>query len=249
MISSSPTYTQVDCLNVDRVRPLIRGKTLAFHTVLRLVERQRCVERGMPRGVQPGQNTNRARPQFGEAERVAAQSAALERLRDTRDRTAFEELYVYFVPRLIVFFERRGLEPRRSQEITQDVMAKIWEKAPLFDARKSSAPTWIFTLARNQLIDVIRKEKRSEIDYTDPALTPHAPASPDQALQRKERELALQNAIASLPEDQAVVLTGIYVDGMKQADLAEKLGIPLNTIKSRLRLALDKVRTSMEVSQ
>ena len=131
----------------------------------------------------------------------------------------------------------------------QDVMAKIWEKAPLFDASKASAPTWIFTLARNQLIDVIRKEKRSEIDYTDPALKPHEPASPDQALQSKERELALQKAIASLPEDQAVVLTGIYIDGMKQAALADKLGIPLNTIKSRLRLALNEIRTSMEVGQ
>ncbi|MEL6416213.1 MAG: sigma-70 family RNA polymerase sigma factor [Pseudomonadota bacterium] len=203
----------------------------------------------MPRGVQPSRDSSRDRRQLGDADKTAAHSAALERLRDTQDRLAFEELYVYFAPRLIVFFERRGLEPRRSQEIMQDVMAKIWEKAPLFDASKASAPTWIFTLARNQLIDVIRKEKRSEIDYTDPALKPHEPASPDQALQSKERELALQKAIASLPEDQAVVLTGIYIDGMKQAALADKLGIPLNTIKSRLRLALNKIRTSMEVGQ
>jgi len=249
MISSSPRYAQVDYPSIALFPPKNGGKTLAFKTNLRLVELQRCVERGMPQGVRSGQNSNRGRLQFGDAERTAAQSAALERLRDTQDRLAFEELYVYFAPRLIVFFERRGLESRRSQEIMQDVMAKIWEKAPLFDARKSSAPTWIFTLARNQLIDVIRKEKRSEIDYTDPALTPHEPASPDQALQRKERELALQNAIASLPEDQAIVLTAIYVDGMKQAALADKLGVPLNTIKSRLRLALKKIRASMEVSQ
>lgn len=248
MISFSPIYTQFDYPSVGLFHPVIRGKTLAFEPKLRLVELQRCVERGMPRGIQPGQNSSRNRLQLGDADRIAAHSAALERLRDTRDRMAFEELYVYFAPRLVVFFERRGLEPRRSQEIMQDVMAKIWEKAPLFDARKSSAPTWIFTLARNQLIDVIRKEKRSEIDYTDPALKPHEPASPDQALQTKEREVALQKAIASLPNDQAVILTGIYVDGMKQAALADKLGIPLNTVKSRLRLALSKIRTSMEVS-
>lgn len=249
MISSSPIYAQVDYPGIALHHPVNGGKVLAFKTNLRLVLLQRCVERGMPRGVQPSRVSNRDRLQLGDADKAAAHSAALERLRDTQDRLAFEELYVYFAPRLIVFFKRRGLEPRRSQEIMQDVMAKIWEKAPLFDASKASAPTWIFTLARNQLIDVIRKEKRSEIDYTDPALKPHEPASPDQALQSKERELALQKAIASLPEEQAVVLTGIYIDGMKQAALADKLGVPLNTIKSRLRLALKKIRTSMEVSQ
>ena len=249
MISSSPIYAEVDYPGIALFHLVNGGKTLALKTNLRLVELQRCVERGMPRGVQSSHNSNPDRLKIGDAERVAAQAAALERLRDTQDRMAFEELYVYFAPRLIVFFERRGLESRRSQEIMQDVMAKIWEKAPLFDASKASAPTWIFTLARNQLIDVIRKEKRSEIDYTDPALKPHEPASPDQALQSKERELALQKAIASLPEDQAVVLTGIYIDGMKQAALADKLGIPLNTIKSRLRLALNEIRTSMEVGQ
>ena len=203
----------------------------------------------MPSGVLPNQVSNRKRLSPADAERLSAQTTALERLGNHRDRSAFEELYVYFAPRLVVFFERRGLDRRRSQETMQDVMAILWEKAPLFDPGRSSASTWIFTLARNRLIDVIRKDERSKIDYTDPALKPDAPASPDQVLQEKDRALALQEAIFALPTDQAVVLTGIYMDGLKQTELAARLGIPLNTLKSRLRLALNKIRASMEISQ
>lgn len=203
----------------------------------------------MPSGFQPSQLSDNERPRKRQPDRAAAQSAALKRLRDSRDRTAFEELYIYFAPRLVVFFERRGLDSRRSQEAMQDVMAKIWEKAALFDSRKSGASTWIFTLARNRLIDVIRKDKRSIIDFTDPSLAPDQPTSPDQALQEKDRALALQRAISELPADQATVLKGMYIDGLKQSELAEKLGVPLNTVKSRLRLALSKMRASLEVSQ
>lgn len=203
----------------------------------------------MPSGFQPSQVSDKGRPRKPHADIAAAQSAALERLRDSRDRTAFEELYIYFAPRLVVFFERRGLDSRRSQETMQDVMAKIWEKAALFDSRKSGASTWVFTLARNQLIDLIRKDKRSIIDFTDPSLAPDQPTSPDQALQEKDRALALQRAISELPADQAAVLKGMYIDGLKQLELAEKLGVPLNTVKSRLRLALSKMRASLEVSQ
>ncbi len=245
----SPHILLAELPETGGVRRNIQGKILAFDRFLRLAAPQCCVERGMPSGVQPERGAGRKHLPQVDADRLAAQSIALERLGDHRDRTAFEELYVYFAPRLVAFFERRGLDRRRSQETMQDVMAKIWEKAPLFDPNKASASTWIYTLARNRLIDLIRKDERSKIDYTDPALRPDEPASPDQMLQEKDRALALQAAISALPADQAAVLTGIYMDGLKQADLADRLGIPLNTLKSRLRLALSKIRTSMETNQ
>lgn len=227
----------------------IGTKTLAPGWILRLMVDDNRMERGMPSGLRSDQDLDRKRFTRPAADQTAAHSAALERLRDNGDKAAFEELYVYFAPRLIVFFERRGLDRRRSQEIMQDVMTKIWEKAPLFDSSKASAPTWIFTLARNHLIDVVRKDKRSRIDLTDPALAPSVPVSPDQSLQEKDRSAALRRAILALPADQAAVLTGIYIDGLKQSDVAQRLGIPLNTVKSRLRLAISKIRTSLEASQ
>jgi|GEM_PF-353141 len=248
MIFYSPSFLPAESLQTGGVRWNIHGKILAFEQFLRLVAAQFCVERGMPSGVQGERDLGRKRLLQVDADRLAAQSIALERLGEYGDRTAFEELYVHFAPRLVAFFERRGLDRRRSQETMQDVMAKIWEKAPLFDPNKASASTWIYTLARNRLIDLIRKDERSKIDYTDPALRPDEPASPDQMLQEKDRALALQAAIFALPADQAAVLTGIYMDGLKQTDLADQLGIPLNTLKSRLRLALSKIRASMETT-
>lgn len=174
------------------------------------------------------------------------QSAALNRLKETRDEAAYEDLYRYYAPRLRSFMRRRGLEERQSHELAQDVMGRVWEKTDLYDPLKASASTWIFSLARNMLIDAVRKRRRAEVDMTDPMLVPDSPPAPDAGLTARDRTSALRSAIATLPEDQATVLTRIYLDGMRQIDVAEQLNIPLNTVKSRVRLAIGKLRASME---
>lgn len=125
-------------------------------------------------------------------------------------------------------------------------MTRVWLKASQFDERKASASTWIYTIARNQFIDFTRERKRAEVDLSDPMLVGAEEPMPDSGLDKAERSEMLKAAIETLPPEQAAVLRLVYLGGLKQQDVAEQLSIPLNTVKSRLRLALEKLRRLME---
>jgi len=164
----------------------------------------------------------------------------------SRCERSYNLLYEYYAPRICAYLRQKGAPHRISQEIMQDVMARVWEKANQFDPQNANASTWIFTIARNRYIDIVRKERRSVVDMNDPLLVEHEPAGADEGVARQDEQRVLVKAIGELPAAQSEILTLVYLKGMKQLDAAQQLGVPLNTVKSRLRLALQKLRSVME---
>ena len=160
-----------------------------------------------------------------------------------KDTSAFEELFNHFAPRVKAFLMKSGADPQLAEEYSQEVMATVWRKAHLFDPSRASASTWIFTIARNKKIDAIRKQKRPEPEQ----LYPDQDYEPDQEsvveLQQETERLTL--ALGELPEKQRVLVEKAYLGELSHSEIAEITGLPLGTIKSRIRLALEKLRHSM----
>ncbi|MDU8942649.1 sigma-70 family RNA polymerase sigma factor [Ovoidimarina sediminis] len=170
--------------------------------------------------------------------------AVMRRIRDDRDQEAFADLFRYYAPRVKAYLMRGGANESLAEECMQEAMATVWRKVELFDPSRASVTTWIFTIARNRRIDVIRKERRPE-----PEDLPWGPeAEPDQedvvALQQESERLA--EALGSLPEKQRLLIEQAYFGDLSHSEIAAKTGLPLGTIKSRIRLALDRLRHAMK---
>ena len=159
-----------------------------------------------------------------------------------RDRGAFALVFRHFAPRLRAFMMRGGCDRGDAEEIVQDVMVTVWRRAETFDPRQASASTWIFTIARNRRIDRLRRERRPELDPNDPALVPDSPRAADQSLALAQDTRRLESAIATLPQEQREILERAYYDEKPHSVIAEETGLPLGTVKSRLRLALGRLR-------
>lgn len=165
-------------------------------------------------------------------------------VRDEKDRSAFAELFAYFAPRVKSFLMKSGASPDLAEECTQEVMATLWNKAHMFDPTKASVSTWIFTIARNRKIDLLRKQRRPEPEE----LTWGPEAEPDQTdvigLQQETEQLG--KAIAALPPEQRKLIERAYFGDLTHSEIAAETGLPLGTIKSRIRLALDRLRHAMK---
>jgi RNA polymerase sigma-70 factor (ECF subfamily) len=164
-----------------------------------------------------------------------------------RDRAAFAQLFDYFVPRLQSHLIRLGTDSAQAEEITQDVMVTLWHKAHLFDSQKSALGTWLFRLARNRRIDRLR---RNRIDFVDPAdgfddIVADTPDA-DEMIDLGKQEDKIRLALADLPEEQLVLVRLAFFDGLSHSEIAEKTGLPLGTVKSRIRLAFTRLRRGME---
>lgn len=185
-------------------------------------------------------------PAAARLQRTDRLSRQLTWVRDRQCEASFRVLYEFYAPRICAFLRQKGVDDRISQEIMQEAMTRVWLKANLFDDRKANASTWIYTIVRNLHIDIVRKTKRAEIDINDPLLVGKAEPAPDSGLENVDRNKMLMAEIARLPAEQSQVLRLVYLGGMKQQAVAEQLSIPLNTVKSRLRIALNKLRGQME---
>ena len=171
-------------------------------------------------------------------------SIVIAKVRDGRDKAAFKALFEHFAPRVKAFLMRSGSDASLAEECTQEVMATLWNKAHLFDPSRASATTWIFTIARNRKIDAIRKLRRPEPE--DLAWGPeNEPDQADALALQQETEL-LGEAIASLPAKQKELIEKAYFGDLTHSEIAAETGLPLGTIKSRIRLALDRLRHSMK---
>ena len=172
---------------------------------------------------------------------------AMHRVRDHRDKQAFSELFRHFAPRIKGFLIQSGADPAMAEECAQDVMTTLWRKADQFDASRASVSTWIFAIARNRRIDLLRKQKRPE-----PEELPWGPEpEPEQAdvIALQQDSALLTEAIAALPAPQRELIEKAYFGDLTQAEIARITGLPLGTIKSRLRLALDRLRHAMKRHQ
>ena len=170
----------------------------------------------------------------------------IERIARVADREAFAELFRRFAPRIKSYLKRLGCETGQAEELTQETMVMVWRRAAMFDRRRASASTWLFTIARNKRIDALRRERRAEIDPTDPALVPDSTPSAEEPLLLRQRAGRLAAALAELPREQAELIHLAYFDEHSQSAIAEARRLPLGTVKSRLRLALSRLRRSLE---
>ena len=163
-----------------------------------------------------------------------------------QDRQAFAEVFSYYGPRVKGYMLRLGAGDALGEELAQEVMITVWRKAHLFDRTQASVSTWIFRIARNKRIDVARRLNRPELDPEDPALLPEAPPSADDALSALEQEERARVVLAELPSEQLSLLQQAFYEGLSHREIAERNGLPLGTVKSRIRLAFTKMRARLE---
>jgi RNA polymerase sigma factor (sigma-70 family) len=162
------------------------------------------------------------------------------RVRDAQDKAAFAALFRHFAPRVKAFLMKSGAGAALAEECAQDVMAVLWQKAHLFDPARASVATWVFTIARNKRIDALRKARRAEPEELDWGPEPE----PDQAevMEAQQETEKLGRALAGLPAKQRALIERAFYGELSHSEIAAETGLPLGTIKSRIRLALDKLR-------
>jgi RNA polymerase sigma-70 factor (ECF subfamily) len=169
----------------------------------------------------------------------------LGRVAELRDRAAFAQLFGHFAPRLKGYLVRLGCEAGTAEELVQDVMLTVWRRAESFDAAQAGVSTWIYTIARNRRIDRLRSESHPTIDPDDPLLVPDEAENAEQGIETAEREHSLRCAIGRLPKEQAELLHMAFFEDRPHSGIAAATQLPLGTVKSRIRLALARLRREL----
>lgn len=172
-------------------------------------------------------------------------TALMCRVRD-RDRSAFEELFAHFGPRVKSLMLKSGAEHALAEDLVQDVFMAVWRKADYFVPERGSVSAWIFSIARNARIDRLRRhssrpyEDISEMDLVAPG------ADAEQELAASQRADRVAEAMTELPEEQRRIIEMAYMQDMAQTEIAQRLSLPLGTVKSRMRLAYAKMKQRLE---
>ena len=162
------------------------------------------------------------------------------------DRAAFQRLYRHFAPRLKTFLMRPGLSAGMAEEVVQETMLSVWRKAHYFDPERAGAATWIFTIARNLRIDALRRTKGSAAYELDPSDEPDMPPSGETTMIETERDRKVREALTHLSEDQQAVVRLSFFSDKPHVEIARELDIPLGTVKSRVRLAMQRLRALLD---
>ena len=166
-----------------------------------------------------------------------------------QDRAAFSELFEHFAPRVKAFMRRSGISDGAAEELAQETLITIWRKAALFVPASTGAPAWIFTIARNLRIDALRRERRSASNNTsdiDSEFLLDEGRHADAIVAATQADSRVRAALADLSEEQRRVVELSFYQEMAHAEIASELEIPLGTVKSRLRLAMKKLRGLLE---
>jgi RNA polymerase sigma-70 factor (ECF subfamily) len=161
------------------------------------------------------------------------------------DRAAFKDLFDHFAPRVKGYLMRLGAGNALAEDLAQEAMLAVWRKAAQFDPEKASASTWIFTIARNLRIDSVRRERRPELDAADPALHPEGERPADDVVDWAQAEDRLHAAMAGLPREQSQIIELSFLAEKPHSLIASELGLPLGTVKSRIRLAMARLRLAL----
>lgn len=173
-------------------------------------------------------------------------SEYLKKIAQDRCRVSFSRLFSFFAPRVKSYALRQIGNDALAMELVQDTMANVWQKAHLFNHEKGSPSTWIFTIARNIRFDMLRKQQNRKEDICSEDLWPvlfEQTSDPNEADLEEQTTLnQVGEFLEKLPDKQQVVIEAIYVKGKSQQEVADELSIPLGTVKSRTRLALQRLR-------
>jgi len=171
----------------------------------------------------------------------------LSRIATERSDGAFRRLFEEFGPQIRHYMMRHGADAATAEELAQETLLAVWRKAAQYSAAKGTPATWMFSIARNLRIDRLRREVCWQELSDDVAEgTPSEDAPPDAAASERQSQVRVQAVLTALPEDQREVVTAAFIDGLSHNDIAARLSLPLGTVKSRLRLAYQKVRAALE---
>ncbi|MCC0049316.1 MAG: sigma-70 family RNA polymerase sigma factor [Rhodobiaceae bacterium] len=168
---------------------------------------------------------------------------------DGRDRDAFREIFEYYGPRVKSWLVKSGSDSALADDLMQDVMMTVWRKVDLYNPKYGAASTWIFTIARNARIDRLRRSSSQPyLDVETIELASDEADGEDETFANQRAELVAE-ALAELPDEQKQVMELAFMEDLAQSEIAEKLSVPLGTVKSRMRLAYGKLRSKLEVLQ
>jgi RNA polymerase sigma-70 factor (ECF subfamily) len=167
----------------------------------------------------------------------------------TRDRSAYAAVFAHYAPRVKSFMMRSGVSAELAEELAQETLLTVWRKAALFDPAKAGAGAWIFTIARNRRIDALRRDQRGQRIAHLLDEDAGGPEQPDQTLSDTQVAANMREAMQALPEEQAEVIRLSFFDDHSHADIAQMLGLPLGTVKSRARLALQRLRDAWRAAE
>jgi RNA polymerase sigma-70 factor (ECF subfamily) len=176
-------------------------------------------------------------------------AALIEAVSQRRDRAAFAALYEHFAPRVKGFMRRSGATDSAAEELAQETLLRVWRKADTFDPKSAAATAWIFTIARNLRIDAFRRERRQGEGRTtdvDAEFVLDGDPLADEALSSVQTEARVLEALKTLSEEQRNVVELSFYQEKAHAEIARELRIPLGTVKSRLRLAMVKLRSLLK---
>ena len=164
-----------------------------------------------------------------------------------QDKAAFAALFRHYGPRVKAFLMRGGSDSETAQEVAQEAMIMVWRKAASFDRTRAAAATWIYTIARNKRIDHLRRTGRPPIEIED-WLTVFSPEEEDadKSVLAGQTYTRVKELLSGLSADQLVVIQKAFFEDKTHTVIAEELKLPLGTVKSRIRLALGRLRDALE---
>ena len=171
----------------------------------------------------------------------------LSRIATDRSEDAFRNLFNEYGPRVRNFMMQQGADPGLAEELAQETLITVWRKASLYSAEKGSATTWIYTIARNLRTDHIRRQRVwHELTEEHAQKIPSGDVPADEAMDARQRQVRVQAVLKELPPEQVEVVRLAFMEGLPHSEIATRLSLPLGTVKSRIRLAYQKLRTALE---
>ncbi|HEY5288626.1 MAG TPA: sigma-70 family RNA polymerase sigma factor [Caulobacteraceae bacterium] len=170
-------------------------------------------------------------------------SALIRAIAERGDREAFAGLFNHFAPRVKSYLMRMGTAPEAAEELAQETLLSVWRRAGAFDPSRAAASTWVFAIARNLRIDLARRERRP---LPGEQVAPEETPRPDAGLEAFQDERRVAMAMAALPAEQARVVRLAFFSDKPHSEIADDLCLPLGTVKSRIRLAMAKLRILLE---
>lgn len=173
-------------------------------------------------------------------------AALMRAVAEERDRAAFRTIFASFAPKLKAFLGRGGLDDAIAEELVQEVMLTVWRRAQTFDPRQGTFAAWLFTIARNRRIDYFRRAPRPLGDDPDPILLPEPQESAEGLVEARQNHTLVRSAMEGLSPEQLDVLKKAFFEQKSHSEIAAEQGLPLGTVKSRIRLAMKQMRRTLE---
>ncbi|WP_337459409.1 sigma-70 family RNA polymerase sigma factor [Oceanicola sp. S124] len=182
--------------------------------------------------------------QVSTEQELTEQTSWMLAVRDQRDRAAFARLFAFYAPRVKGVLMRSGMGSAAAEDVVQDVMLAVWHKAAQFDPGRAQVSGWIYRIARNRQVDIARKNGRPIPEEVETETPPEADPGAIMALAQESGKL--RQALAKLKPEQREVIARAYLGDLTHGEIRDETGLPLGTIKSRIRLGLERLRHELK---